>query len=363
MRFWTGVFLFSGCLLLIGCERPKAGEAPNTAAAMAGLHEPSDKQVVCFVYHRFGDGRYPATNVSVTDFEAHLKYLVAAGYQVLSLSAALKYLTTDAPSQKTAVITVDDGYKSFLTHGLPLLQEYHAQATLFINTETVGASDYMSWEDLKSLPASVEIGNHTHSHAYFLNEPAPARYTLFKAELAKSQALIQTHLQVTPTVFAYPYGEYDTTMIKLVKAAGFTAAAAQHSGVFTAYTNLFRIPRFPMSEAYAALAQFKEKAATHALPVVAETPETPLLASADGHTPTLTVTVDARHLQTNQLQCFIQGNTCAVRTEAGADSVLTLSLTPNAPLTRRRTLYTLTMPGKDGTWYWYSHLWINPTVK
>ena len=33
---------------------------------------PADKEVVCFIYHRFGDARYPTTNVSRQDFEKHL---------------------------------------------------------------------------------------------------------------------------------------------------------------------------------------------------------------------------------------------------------------------------------------------------
>ncbi len=33
----------------------------------------ADKEVVCFVYHRVGDSRYPSTNISVVEFEAHLR--------------------------------------------------------------------------------------------------------------------------------------------------------------------------------------------------------------------------------------------------------------------------------------------------
>src|SRR5690606_10790893 len=102
-----------------------------------------NKEVVCFVYHRFGDDRFPSTNISLQDFEAHLAYLKENEYQVLSFSDAIAYLHSDAPVKKTAVITIDDGYKSFYNHALPLLTRFNIPATLFINTETVGGNDYM----------------------------------------------------------------------------------------------------------------------------------------------------------------------------------------------------------------------------
>src|SRR6188768_2381359 len=66
------------------------------------------KEVVCFVYHRFGDPRYPTTNVSVKDFEAHLAYLTKNNFKVVTFSDAISYLQSDQPEQKIAVITIDD---------------------------------------------------------------------------------------------------------------------------------------------------------------------------------------------------------------------------------------------------------------
>src|SRR5688572_10450985 len=103
------------------------------------------KEVVCFVYHRFGDSRYPTTNVSIKDFEAHLAYLAKNKIRVVTFSEAISYLQSDQPVQKTVVITIDDAYQSFFKNGLPLLKKYSMPATLFINTKTVGGGDYMNW--------------------------------------------------------------------------------------------------------------------------------------------------------------------------------------------------------------------------
>jgi hypothetical protein len=37
-----------------------------------------------FAYHRFGDDRYPSTNISDQVFEQQLQYLSENGYEVLS---------------------------------------------------------------------------------------------------------------------------------------------------------------------------------------------------------------------------------------------------------------------------------------
>jgi len=36
--------------------------------------------IVSIVYHRFGDNRYPSTNTSVQDLEAHINYLISQGF-------------------------------------------------------------------------------------------------------------------------------------------------------------------------------------------------------------------------------------------------------------------------------------------
>ena len=322
----------------------------------------NEKEAVCFIYHRFGDSRYPSTNVSVKDFESHLKYLVENDFQVVTFSDAISYLQSEQPAKKTAVITVDDGYKGFFTHALPLLKKYKVPATLFINTKTVGGGDYMSWNELRDVVKDdIEIGNHTHSHEYFLNLPESSRYKTFKGEIDLSQSIIKKNLDVEPIVFSYPYGEFDVEMKKIVKQAGFVAAAAQNSGVMYAGSDMFQCPRFPISESYASLKQFAEKASMHALQPSDLSPETFVLKGQNP--PVLTLTLTRENLDLKQLQCFVQGGECEVQVLKNGDEGTTLSLRARKPLgLRRRTLYTLTLRDKHGQWYWFSHLWINPGI-
>lgn len=326
------------------------------------IKDGGQKHVTCFIYHRFGDSRYPTTNTLVKDFEAHLIYLKQNHYTVLSFSDAISYLQSDEKERKVVVITIDDAYKTFFKNGLPLLKKYNMPATLFINTKTVGGGDYMTWNDLKvAMKNNVEIGNHTHSHDYFLNKPAPERYRVFRSEIEMSQASIRKNLAITPTVFSYPYGEFDSRMKTIVKDLGFTAAAAQNSGVIHASSDFFQCPRFPMSEAYSARTKFIEKVRLKPFSIVSESPVDFVMPN---DRPVLSLTLKHDDLKMDQLQCFVQGGSCNLTVKDKQGDATTIEIRSTRPIvSRRRTLYTITAPDTHGTWYWYSHLWINPTVK
>lgn len=362
MRGPIVVLLLAFCGCVTDSKKETVETAEEQAATVTSFALDDKKEIVCFVYHRFGDSRYPTTNVSLNDFGSHLSWLKTNGYRVVTLSQALESRANDSVHIKTAVITVDDGYKSFFKNGLPLLKKFGFQATLFINTETVGSDDYMDWPELKNAAsAGIEIGNHTHSHAYFLNEPEISRYRQLLREIEDSQQMIEQKIGYKPKVFAYPYGEFDPEMKMIVKALGFTAAAAQNSGVINSTTDLFELPRFPMSETYAE--KFEEKAQMHALPVIGKAPESHVL-TRNQNQPVLTLTVKNNSIQIDQLDCFVQGSECKLKISPLTDSTFQVTLQSVSSIAdRRRTLYTITAPDDKGEWYWYSHLWINPGVK
>jgi peptidoglycan/xylan/chitin deacetylase (PgdA/CDA1 family) len=348
MKLWCLSILL---IIAYGCTAQTQTEQKNTTG----------KEVVCFIYHRFGDGRYPTTNTPVKDFAAHLDYLERNKFRVITFSEALDYLKSDEPAQKTAVITIDDGYKSFFKNGLPLLKKHGMAATLFINTKTVGGSDMMSWDDIKeTMNSKVEIGNHTHSHAFFLNENAATRYETFRKEIGLSQSIINEHLKVTPQVFTYPYGEFDPKMKTIVRELGFKGAAAQNSGVLHQDADRFMCPRFPMSESYSPREKFIEKANMKALKIIRQSPDSFV---APDRQPLLTLTIDNTGLRLNQLKCFVQGGSGALQTVKTEGSQTTVTVRANQPLGKRRVLYTLTAPDQEGKWHWFSHVWITPGKK
>ena len=315
------------------------------------------KEVVTLVYHRFGDDKYPSTNISLELFEQHLAYLKTHEFKVLTFGEAVDYLNNPEIqyAKKVACLTIDDGYKSFQSNAIPLLLKYGYKATVFINSESVGGGTYMDWSALKEIQnQGMEIGNHSHSHAYFVNTPKENGLSFFKNDVQKCQDEIKKHLGFYPDIFTYPYGEFHPEMKVLLSDMGFKGAAAQNSGVMYFCDN-YTFARFPMAGPYAKMEGFIEKVNMKALRVKCENGPSSFLEGENP--PTITVEFDSTGADLSRLNCFTSGE-CETSV---IGNVVTIKA--KNKLTGRRTLYTITAPSRNGkAWYWYSHLWVRPEI-
>ncbi len=356
IRFFMLSFIASGLLSCSGSAK-KNNDAHQPIFVEQNL---KDKiEIVCFVYHRFGDDRYPSTSVKLNEFKAHLRWLKDQDYQVVSFGEALDIVRQGKViTNKLACITVDDGYKTFMSGAMPLLRSFNCKATLFVNTETVGGGDYLSWEELKKLQKEgIEIGNHSHKHPYFLN--AENRIIQFKEDVSLAEKLFKENMDFKPDVFAYPYGEFDQSMADYLKENGYKGAGAQNSGVMHELSDLYAVPRFPMASQYAKLEQFVEKAKMKPLRVQYSKPRT--YAIGEDNPPILSLHIADSMVDVDNMQVFVQFGGGSIEKQADSESDITVKA--NTPLQNRRTLYTLTAPSIDRkSWYWFSHLWVRPEI-
>jgi peptidoglycan/xylan/chitin deacetylase (PgdA/CDA1 family) len=148
---------------------------------------------------------------------------------------------------KAVAITFDDGYRSVLEHGFPVLSEFAFPATVFVPTSLVGLSAPMSWpgidkweggshedelrpmtwDELRRLrDEGWEIASHTRTHPK-LPELADADLHI---ELAESREVCSRELGATCRSIAYPYGEVDDRVARAAGEAGYEAAAALRPG-------------------------------------------------------------------------------------------------------------------------------------
>lgn len=318
-----------------------------------------ENHINCFTYHRFGEQKYPSTNIGNELFEQQLKFLHENDYTVLTFGEAVdKLQSSDKIPEKTAVLTVDDGYKSFKTDAVPLLEKYGFSATVFICTQYVGKSGYLSWDDIRALQdEGYEFGNHSHSHDHFLNYSDERTREEFKKDLSMAEESFQRELGYKPELYCYPYGEYNPDMQDILRENGYQAGAAQKSGVIWSEGDVYALPRFPMNTNYGEMSQFRSKAQMKALPVIEEKPENPEI--KNNNPPQLTLHIDPDKINPEHIQCFVNGRKiCNVSRQN--NSRFTLTIESKEELQTRRTLYTITAPSKSGSdWYWYSHLWVN----
>ncbi len=358
-NFWNHkLLIIISILSWVACQGRASGESEETDQAATEWNNPEkDFQVTCLVYHRFGDSRYPSTNTPEAAFENHLKYLKDQGFTSYTVSGLLNDTAALFGQQKKILITVDDGFASFVEKGVPLLEKYDMKATLFVNTESVGWSDFLNWQQLKELmDKGIEIGCHSHKHAFFVNLPDAERPQTFEKDLLRAESLFQEHLGFVPKVYVYPYGEFLPNMIEVLKKHGYRIAFAQNSGVLSNKTHPYAVPRFPVAGHHIGMEQFAEKVNMGPLKV-GTAGQLPIIVKA-GQELSFSITLTDKTL-TGPFNCFVAGQP---RPDALTKERDTLTLNVKVPPNRRRTLVTLTTRNKEGKWLWYSRVLINPQV-
>ena len=243
-----------------------------------------------FMYHRFDDERYPSTNTTLNQLQEHLEYLTESGFKFIYL----KDLIASPQDSKTISITIDDAYQSFYQTGLPVFEKYNVPVTLFLNTSSVGGSENLNWQELRDLlNRGVDIQNHTHSHPHLpdLDESG------IRQEIELSQKLMQENLNITPNLFAYPYGEASAAAKNIVSEY-FDAAFGQHSGAFSMNDPYF-IARFPFNENYGDLNRIKDASIVLPFEDISISPSDPLMT-----TPTDRFVVDSTN-GVEGINCYI----------------------------------------------------------
>lgn len=350
IKCFVVVLLFSAASCK-GASNKNVGDTSQSELLQSKL--PKDFSAVGLVYHRFGDNRYPSTNTPLANFEEQLKYLTQNGFKTFTVTDLYRNRDVD---RKNIFITVDDGLKSFYTHGWPLLQKYNCKATLFVNTESVGWGDYLTWAQLRELAkGGVEIGSHSHKHTYFLNEAEDKRVQIFTGDLDISEQLFRDSLGFVPKVYAYPYGEFDEQMAEVLKRRGYTLAFAQNSGVWGSATHPFAIPRFPVAGNFVHLESFKQKVNMKPL-LVKENSMFPIEMEANEPLSLQLLLNSAQNV--HGLNCFFNNKPNSSIYKLNKD---TITVQFAMPANARRVLLTFTAKNKDNEWCWWSKLLVNKT--
>jgi len=196
----------------------------------AGVTTAGYRLVPVLVYHNLDRQPKGRLVLSAASFEQQMRYLKAEGYRPIALGDFLEFsrLGRQLP-KKSVVLTFDDGYKSFKLYAYPVLKELGFPATLFVYTDYVGAGRHaLSWQELKELEAEgfdVQAHSKTHNDLRRASGETAAQFDRrMQAELAVPREMFKRQLGQVPEMLAYPYGRWDTDVLKHVKATGYAAA-------------------------------------------------------------------------------------------------------------------------------------------
>ncbi len=228
-------------------------------------------RVVILMYHIVDTPRSQREEkycIEVSRFEAQMRCLREAGYNVITLEHLVDCLDGAAICpDNCVVVTFDDGFASTVSNVLPILAKYQIPATMFVVADRVdGENDWMysrgfPRRDILSHAQLMElkregicIGSHTLTHPR-LPELDVGQLT---DELRDSRLRLEEQLGDTVDYFAYPYGLYNTETRDMVEELGYRAACSTRSGFNRSHSDRYALKRI---EIYGSdtLWQFKRK--------------------------------------------------------------------------------------------------------
>jgi len=327
------------------------------AGAMAAEHG------VIVQYHHVDTGTPPSTTISPDDFRRHLQYLHDNGFHVMALDDMLAALRNrEQIPDRSIAITFDDGYLSIYENAFPLLVEFGFPFTLFVSTQPIDDNQpgFMDWDQINEMVASgALIANHMVDHPYMLEpiagESDADRIQRLRENLLAAEQRIAANTGQSHRILAYPYGEYDPAIRRMLEEEGFLGVA-QNSGAVGFHSDFLAIPRYPLAGVYARLETARDKFASLAFRVGGRNPENPV---TNSDSPAVQLEFLPGDYRFEQISCFADGNpinTTWLNQEQGL-----LSLQPEQAFTARRWRYICTAPQPGSNrYFWYSVQWINP---
>lgn len=229
------------------------------------------------MYHSVLKSKNGVYIVSPTQFEEDIKQIIEAGYTTVFPSEIIAYCegTGELP-EKPVLITFDDGHYNNMFYALPILKKYSAKAVIniigaFSEYSTSSGDDsnpnysHLTWEQIGELSQSgcFEIGNHTYNmHKYkprfgimpMNGETKDEHKQVLYADIMRLQAKIEECTGYAPTVFAYPFGKYNSEIKNELIDMGFKILLTCNEGVNVIKKNdtaeLFRLKRINRSGKY-----------------------------------------------------------------------------------------------------------------
>jgi peptidoglycan/xylan/chitin deacetylase (PgdA/CDA1 family) len=240
----------------------------------------SDLKIPILMYHSIArdveDNVHPYYRTVTTPetFKMHLEFLNQAGYEVLTLSEAVRLLqgvsdqvihpplmaselrkSTDS-LRRPVVITFDDGFQDFYTTAFPILERFGFKATVFLSSGFIDKTFLNGRECLRGgeirelAEKGIEFGSHT------INHPQLKRLSNDEIvhELAGSKASIEDITGSKVSLFSYPYSfpEEDVAFVRklgdLLIEQGYSAGVTTIIGLSRGGDTPLFLRRLPMND-------------------------------------------------------------------------------------------------------------------
>lgn len=204
------------------------------------------------MYHHLKDLPANATELDLTwtvaprNFQAQMEWLAQRNYHTITMTELNAYLKVRTPlPTKPIVISFDDGWVDDYSVAFPELKKNNFIGTFFVYTQPLGYSQLtLNWDQVKEMSvAGMDFQGHTitHPHLPQLSPDSAMR------EIADAKKTLESRLGKSIVTFAYPFGEYNSVVLELVKRAGFDSAVTIDPGYRQRADKIYQLQRVRMS--------------------------------------------------------------------------------------------------------------------
>ncbi|MGQ9608484.1 MAG: polysaccharide deacetylase family protein [bacterium] len=192
-------------------------------------------------YHKIDlQKEWGINSISPKRFERQIEFLKKEGYECLSPKflnvsnedLCFSYNNCSVESKKPILITFDDGYEGIYYYAYPILKKYEFSAIIFLSTGYIGRYNswdaspgprfkHLSWYQVKEMANDGFIfGSHGVSHSFLTRQ----NNRIIEHETKTSKSELEDKLGIPIHLFSYPYGDYNSRIIDIVKEAGYVSA-------------------------------------------------------------------------------------------------------------------------------------------
>jgi peptidoglycan/xylan/chitin deacetylase (PgdA/CDA1 family) len=233
-------------------SRTHASTRPATHTVRTGARigpptsRPGDAVAPILMYHVINPpppgAPYPGLYVPRAEFLEQMLALKQAGYHPVTLDDLwANWRHGNRLPSKPIVLTFDNGYRSQYTNAMPILRHLHWTAVL--NTQLSGlppSQGGLTNAQFKGLlAAGWELDTQGISHADLVQEDAAG----LRYQIDHARQTLRRRFHVPVRWFCYPSGQYDSTVIAAVRAAGFVGSTTVVPGWATRADDPYALPR------------------------------------------------------------------------------------------------------------------------
>ncbi|WP_165905013.1 polysaccharide deacetylase family protein [Parashewanella curva] len=325
---------------------------------------PSTQATVILQYHHVSNETPAITSVTPAQFAEQMQYLADNQFNVVPLSRVIQALKNkQSLPDKTVAITFDDGYRNIYENARPVLKKHGFPYAMFLASQPIDQriNRMMSWQQIQTIAKEkAEIMNHTYDHVHLIRKLASETkgqwLSRIKANIKKNEQTIYQRTGQSFKALAYPYGEYNVDIMKMLSDMGYVAFG-QHSGAAGRYSPLTSLPRYPVAVPFSKMSSLKIKMNSLAMPVLKQQPLESQLTKEE-HRPKLTLTLDTQDIRKSQLMCYVS-NQGAHPPVWISENTFYIQAEKRLPAGRSR--YNCTAPSKTSNrYYWFSNTWVKP---